>query len=206
MKRVLVVDDHAVVRYGLKLAIEAHGYEVVALAGSVSEARAFMAHTNPEILIVDINLPDGSGFELISWARKLSASLVILVLTLNEGFDYISASQKAGANAFIVKDAPLSELIAAINFAVSSPKSFSSQYIGKSLIGAGLTAREIDVLHSLNKGLSNTAIAAQLFISISTVKTHVSSILRKLGADNRIQALRTAREYGLLIEQEFKLT
>ena len=206
MKRVLVVDDHAVVRYGLKLAIEAHGYEVVALAGSISEARAFMAHTNPEILIVDINLPDGSGFELISWARKLSASLVILVLTLNEGFDYISASQKAGANAFIVKDAPLSELIAAIDFAVSSPKSFSSQYIGKSLIGAGLTAREIDVLHSLNKGLSNTAIAAQLFISISTVKTHVSSILRKLGADNRIQALRTAREYGLLIEQEFKLT
>ena len=197
--KVLIVDDHAVVRYGLKSAIESHGYVAVAVAGSIKEAQAFMALTNPDVIIVDINLPDGSGFDLVSWARKVSPLVAIVVLTLNDGADYVRAAKNAGANAFIVKSAPLSDLLAAVDFSISSPSSFSSNLTFAIDNDFGLTARELDVLHSINLGLSNFAISANLYISVSTVKSHVSSILRKLDADNRVQALTIARERGLLV-------
>ncbi len=197
--KVLIVDDHAVVRHGLKSAIESQGYKVVAEAGSINEAQAFMAQTNPDAIIVDINLPDGSGFDLVTWSRKVSPTTAIVVLTFNEGEEYVRAARSAGANAFIVKSAPLSDLIAALDFAISSPTSFSSKQISSSGMDSGLSAREIDVLHSISHGLSNAAIATNLYISVSTVKTHVSSILRKLDADNRVQALTIARERGLLV-------
>lgn len=197
--KVLIVDDHAVVRHGLKSALESHGYEVVAEAGSINEAQAFMAQTNPDAIVVDINLPDGSGFDLVAWSRKISPTTAIVVLTLNDGQDYVRAAKSAGANAFIVKSAPLTDLIAALDFAISSPTSFSSKHITTSGIDSGLSAREIDVLHSINHGLTNAAIATQLYVSVSTVKTHVSSILRKLDANNRVQALAIARERGLLV-------
>ena len=197
--KVLIVDDHAVVRHGLKSAIQSHGYEVVAEAGSINEAQAFMAQTNPDAIIVDINLPDGSGFDLVAWSRRVSPRTAIVVLTLNDGADYVRAAKSAGANAFIIKNAPLSDVIAALDFAVSSPTSFSSKKLCSSSTDSGLSAREIDVLHSINHGLSNSAIATDLYISVSTVKTHVSSILRKLDADNRVQALSIARERGLLV-------
>ena len=197
--RVLIVDDHAVVRHGLKTAIETHGYEVIAVAGSINEAKAFMAQTNPDAIIVDINLPDGSGFDLVSWARKVSPAIAIVVLTLNDGADYVRAAKSAGANAFVVKNAPLSDLLAAIDFSISSPSAFISKNILIAGVDFGLTAREIDVLQSISHGSSNAAIATNLFISVPTVKSHVSSILRKLNADNRVQALSIARERGLLI-------
>ena len=123
-----------------------------------------------------------------------------MILTLNDGKDYVRAAKSAGANAFIVKSAPLSDLIAALDFALSSPTSFSSKHITPSGVDSCLSAREIDVLQSISHGLSNTAIATNLYISVSTVKTHVSSILRKLDADNRVQALTIARERGLLVK------
>jgi DNA-binding NarL/FixJ family response regulator len=199
MMKVLIVDDHAVVRHGLKSALQAHGYVVVAEAGSINEAQAFTAQTNPDAIIVDINLPDGSGFDLVAWARRVSPKIAIVILTLNDGKDYVRAAKSAGANAFIVKSAPLSDLIAALDFALSSPTSFSSKHITPSGVDSGLSAREIDVLQSISHGLSNTAIATNLYISVSTVKTHVSSILRKLDAENRVQALTIARERGLLV-------
>jgi DNA-binding NarL/FixJ family response regulator len=199
MMKVLIVDDHAVVRHGLKSALQSHGYLTVAEAGSINEAQAFMAQTNPDAIIVDINLPDGSGFDLVAWARRVSPKIAIVILTLNDGKDYVRAAKSAGANAFIVKSAPLSDLIAALDFALSSPTSFSSKHITPSGVDSGLSAREIDVLQSISHGLSNTAIATNLYISVSTVKTHVSSILRKLDADNRVQALAIARERGLLV-------
>jgi len=198
MKRVLIVDDHAVVRHGLKLAIEANGYEVVSEASSLTQARSFIAHTNPDVLIVDINLPDGSGFDLIKWVRKISKTIVIIVLSLNDGGEYASAARKAGANAYLVKDATMVEILAAIEFAIASPLSFNSRISSAPEITTGLTAREIDVLQSVNLGYSNAVIAQNLYISLSTVKTHVSSILRKLHAQNRVQALTHAKEIGLI--------
>ena len=198
MKRVLIVDDHAVVRFGLSSALEANGYAIVAEASSLAQARAFIAHSNPDVLIVDINLPDGSGFDLIMWVRELSKSITIIVLTLNDASAYPSAARKAGANAYLVKDSPLVEIIAAIDFAIASPQSFNSKIAGTSIVATQLTAREIDILQSINLGYSNAVIAGNLYISLSTVKTHVSSILRKMNAQNRVQALTHAREIGLI--------
>ena len=198
--KIVIVDDHAVVRHGLQSAIQSHGYEVVAVAGSINEAKSFMAQTNPDAIFVDINLPDGSGYDLVSWARKVSPTIAIVVLTLNDGSDYIRAAKRAGANAFIVKSAPLSDLLAALDLALSSQSLFSSKSVSPLAIDSGLSAREIDVLQLINLGSSNGAIASTFFISVSTVNTHVSSILRKLDAGNRVQALKIARERGLLIE------
>ena len=197
MKRLLIVDDHAVVRHGLKLACEHNGFEVVATLPTIAEARSAIAALNPQIVVVDINLPDGSGFELIQWIRKINNSLPIVVLSLNDSPESVRAARSSGANAYVVKSAPIEELIAAIQFAISSPHSFSSK-VKASTYEFALTAREFDVLALMDKGFSNLQISVQLHISLSTVKTHVSSILQKLSANNRVAALKVARDTGLL--------
>jgi DNA-binding NarL/FixJ family response regulator len=197
MKRLLIVDDHAVVRHGLKLACEHNGFQVVASLPTIAEARSAIAALNPQIVVVDINLPDGSGFELIQWIRKINNSLPIVVLSLNDSPEYVRAACSSGANAYVVKSAPIEELIAAIQFAINSPQSFSSKVKASSYEFA-LTAREFDVLALMDKGFSNLQISVQLHISLSTVKTHVSSILQKLSAHNRVAALKVARDTGLL--------
>jgi|DEB19_MinimDraft_3_1074340.scaffolds.fasta_scaffold10193_2 DNA-binding NarL/FixJ family response regulator len=199
MKRLLIVDDHAVVRHGIKVACEAHGFEVIASASNVSEARSAIAALAPDVVIVDINLPDGTGFDLIHWIRKIDSELPVIVLSLNDSHEYINSARKVGANSYINKSAPIEELMAAVDFAIHSPHTFSST-IKPSPYEYALTARELDVLSLIAKGLSNLQISTQLHISLSTVKTHVSSILQKLCAENRVGAIKVARESGLLIQ------
>jgi len=199
MKRLLIVDDHAVVRHGIKVACEAHGFEVIASASNVSEARSAIAALAPDVVIVDINLPDGTGFDLIHWIRKIDSELPVIVLSLNDSHEYINSARKVGANSYINKSAPIEELMAAVDFAIHSPRTFSST-IKPSPYEYALTARELDVLSLIAKGLSNLQISTQLHISLSTVKTHVSSILQKLSAENRVGAIKVARESGLLIQ------
>ena len=199
MKRLLIIDDHAVVRHGIKVACEAHGFEVIASASNVSEARSAIAALAPDVVIVDINLPDGTGFDLIHWIRKIDSELPVIVLSLNDSHEYINSARKVGANSYINKSAPIEELMAAVDFAIHSPHTFSST-IKPSPYEYALTARELDVLSLIAKGLSNLQISTQLHISLSTVKTHVSSILQKLCAENRVGAIKVARESGLLIQ------
>jgi len=199
MKRLLIVDDHAVVRHGIKVACEAHGFEVIASASNVSEARSAIAALAPDVVIVDINLPDGTGFDLIHWIRKIDSELPVIVLSLNDSHEYVNSARKVGANSYINKSAPIEELMAAVDFAIHSPHTFSST-IKPSPYEYALTARELDVLSLIAKGLSNLQISTQLHISVSTVKTHVSSILQKLCAENRVGAIKVARESGLLIQ------
>lgn len=197
MKRLIIVDDHSVVRHGLKSACQAHGFEVIAAAGSVNEARSAISALVPDAVVVDINLPDASGFDLIHWIRSIDHDLPIIVLSLNDSAEYIAAARKGGANAYVVKSAPIDEVIAAITFAINSPHSFSSK-LRESTYELTLTAREIDVLFLIEKGFSNEEISQKLHISVSTVKTHISSIFRKLSTKNRVGAVTVAREVGLL--------
>lgn len=198
MKRLLVVDDHAVVRHGIQAACVAHGFHIAGLASNIAEARSAIAALKPDAVIVDINLPDGTGFDLIQWIRRLDRDLPIIVLSLNDSLEYINAARKVGANSYVIKSAPIEELIAAIEFAMLSPHSFSSKImVGSSKFS--LTAREFDVLALIANGLSNVQISKQLHISLSTVKTHVSAILQKLSVENRVGAVKVARESGLLI-------
>lgn len=198
MTRLLVVDDHDVVRQGLVTSLKTHGYSSIETASTIKESRSKVAAFNPEAMIVDINLPDGSGLELVQWIRKISATVAIIVLSLNEPSLFAHLARSAGANAYISKSRPIDEIVSTLNFAVANPGSFTSSLTIAEMGLVELTPREIDLLHLLARGASNLEISSTLYISVSTVKTHISSILRKLESTNRTMAIKVAREKGLL--------
>jgi DNA-binding NarL/FixJ family response regulator len=201
----LVIDDHESVRAGIKAALSRAGHICVGEAGSISEARAQIAHTNPQVIVVDLSLPDGNGLEIVQWARSISQRIGIVVLTLNPAQDFLLTVMKSGASAFVEKSAPLAELISAIEHSFIAPLSFSAQGISRVMKkdheANALTAREIQVLEKLSDGLSASAIGLELFITQATVKTHLASIYRKLDSKNRIQAIIAAKKIGLLLHQ-----
>jgi DNA-binding NarL/FixJ family response regulator len=202
---VLVIDDHESVRAGIKAALSRAGHICVGEAGSISEARAQIAHTNPQIIVVDLSLPDGNGLEIVQWARSISERIGIVVLTLNPAQDFLLTVMKSGASAFVEKSAPLAELISAIEHSFIAPLSFSAQGISRVMKkdheANALTTREIQVLEKLSDGLSASSIGLELFITEATVKTHLASIYRKLDSKNRIQAIIAAKKIGLLLHQ-----
>ena len=200
---VLIIDDHESVRAGVKVALARAGHICVGEAATIAEARAQIAHTNPQVIVVDLSLPDGNGLEIVTWARSLSQRIGIVVLTLNSAKDYLLTVMKSGASAYVEKNAPLAELISAIEHSGISPLSFSAQGISgvitRDLEANSLTQRETQVLQKLADGLSAGDIGLELFITQATVKTHLASIYRKLESKNRIQAIIVARKNGLLI-------
>lgn len=200
MTRLLIVDDHEVVRNGLCAALNSAGFKDIQTAATVAQARSKVAALNPDVVIVDLNLPDGSGFEIVQWVRKFSKKIAIVILTLNSGEQFVKASQSAGANAYLSKSQSLQEITSAITFALANPKSFSSRFTLHESEHQKLTAREHDVLQLMADGATNLEICKILFISSATVKTHVSAILRKLEAANRTQAVAKARTVGLLLQ------
>ena len=199
MTRILVIDDHDVVRKGLITSFKANGFEKIESAVSIKDARSKIATFNPQGIIVDINLPDGSGFEVVQWVRKLSKETAILVLSLNPADQFAAIAKAAGANAYLSKSQSIDEIIASLRFAISHPHTFTSSLITNHSHDWKLTPREIDVLTLIANGNNNSAISSTLYISLSTVKTHISSILRKLDAGNRTAAVKAAREKGLLL-------
>ncbi len=199
---VLVIDDHESVRAGIKTALSRAGHVCVGEASTVSEARAQIAHTNPQVIVVDLSLSDGNGLEIVRWARSISNRIGIVVLTLNSAQDFLLTVMKSGASAFVEKSAPLAELMSAIEHSYIAPLSFSAQGISlvmkKDHEANTLTIRELQVLEKLSDGLSATDIGLELFITQATVKTHLASIYRKLDSKNRIQAILAAKKVGLL--------
>ena len=199
MSRLLIVDDHALVREGLKRALTHEGFTQITEASSIAEARAQISASKPDVVTIDINLPDGSGFELVSWMRSISREIGIVVLTLNDHGNYIRAAMKAGASAFVSKSEPIPGLVAAIKHSLISPLSFSAQGLEKAIAHSHntLTAREFDLLVQLEQGQGNAQISKALFISPATVKTHLASIYRKLEVTNRTAAIHAMHEQGL---------
>ena len=199
MSRLLIVDDHALVREGLKRALTHEGFSQISEAASIAQARAGIAASEPEVVTVDINLPDGSGFELVSWIRSISRDMAIVVLTLNDHENYVRAAMKVGASAFVSKSEPIPALVAAIKHSLIAPLSFSAQGLEKLFNNTHntLTAREFDLLAQLEKGQTTAQISKSLFISPATVKTHLASIYRKLEVTNRTAAIHAMHEQGL---------
>jgi DNA-binding NarL/FixJ family response regulator len=199
MTRLLIIDDHAVVRQGLIQAFNDKGFASIESAGTLKEARAKIAAFNPEAIIVDLNLPDGSGLEIVQWVRKFSADIAIIILSLNDPAQFIKIARSSGANAYLSKSQTMSEIISSVIFALSNPGSFTSNLTVDQPFDFDLTPREIEVLYLLAEGASNLDISQKLFISISTVKTHISALLRKLQCTNRTTAAKIARDNGFLL-------
>lgn len=199
---VLIIDDHPLVRQGIRLALTAAEFNCVGEAASLKEAVAMIALHNPDVITVDLNLPDGNGLEIIRWARKNSSTVVIVVLTLEEGLDLVAAASQSGAQAFISKSQSTDHLISAINSILMQPELFISNQtvalLGRERVSNLLSPRERMVLTHLDGELSMAEIAGAMFISLATVKSHCATIYRKLETHSRRSAVARARTIGLL--------
>ena len=199
---VLIIDDHSLVRQGIRLSLTAADFNCVGEAASLKEAVAMIALHNPDVITVDLNLPDGNGLEIIRWARKNSSTVVIVVLTLEEGLDLIAAASQSGAQAFISKSQSTDHLISAIKSVLVQPELFISNQtvslLGRKRVSNLLSPRERMVLTHLDGELSMAEIAGAMFISLATVKSHCANIYRKLETHSRRSAVARARTIGLL--------
>jgi len=205
---VLLVDDHELIRQGLARAFErTEDFSVVGEAGSVKEGMALAQELDPAIVVTDVRLPDGTGLDLVRHLRQGSDTVGIVVLTMYAGDDQLFGALEAGASAFVAKDSPSDDVIAAARHASVSPRSFAAADLAEAMrrrlspTGPQLSARESEVLKLLAEGLGVAAISRQLFVSESTAKTHISKIYEKLGAANRAQAIMIAIRSGLLSDE-----
>lgn len=200
-KTALLVDDHAVVRGGVRKALEARGQFEIFEASSRAEGMAQIAKINPALIVIDINLPDGNGLDLVTWVRSISSTTALVVLSLHESDEYVLAAMNAGASCFVQKAAPLNELIASIDHALAAPLSFSARDIAGAISRSrktfGLSQRELQILSQLHRGQPLKELAQSLFITESTLKTHLSAIYRKMQVKNRVQAIDKAKRSGL---------
>lgn len=203
--RVLLIDDHELIRQGLAMAISAAGgLDVVAQAGTVAEGLAQYAEHRPDVVVTDLQLPDGTGLDIVRRIRRHSPTVGLVVLTMHAGDDQIFAAMEAGASGFVGKDAPATEVVKAAKHAAVSPRSFLCAGLAQAMMRRArgettrLSEREHEVLLLLADGLGAHQIAGQLYMSESTAKSHIARIYQKLGASNRAQALVTAMRTGLL--------
>lgn len=189
---VLIVDDHELIRTGLAQAIRGAGHNIVGTAATIAEARATLLFTQPDLVIVDVNLPDGSGLELISPLTKF------IVLTLGDDPQSLQGAHARGAAAYVLKGEPISHLLSIIEQLESSSYHFAAPALPSNRFD--LTQRELDVIQILQTGWSAKEMGSHLFLSEATVKTHMASIYRKLSVKNRTQAIMVALANHLIAE------
>jgi len=206
--RVLIVEDHNVVRQGLvSLLNVVEGMEVVCEAADGVEAIAQFRKHQPDITLIDLRLPRMSGVDAIQRIRMESPQARLIVLTTYDGDEDIYRALKAGAKAYLLKGMTTDELITAIR-AVHAGKSHIPPAIAEKLaerMGVEeLTPREMDVLEQIVAGKSNKEIADELGVSEATVKTHINSLLGKLGVTDRTQAATAAIRRGLVTLESLK--
>jgi DNA-binding NarL/FixJ family response regulator len=209
--RILVVDDQAMVRAGLRLLLEhEEDLDVVGEAADGREAISQARRHRPDVIMMDIRMPGMDGLEATRRILEEDAGARILVLTTFGLDEYVFEALRIGASGFVLKDEPPEQLLAAVRIvaggeALLSP-SITRQVIGhfaRSRVRARprevdeLTERELEVLELITRGLSNAEIGSELFISETTVKTHVTRVLQKLGLRDRAQAIVMAYQTGL---------
>ncbi|MDF9715916.1 response regulator transcription factor [Nocardioides sp. ChNu-153] len=203
--RVVLVDDHELIRAGLAAAfMRDPGMRVVGQAGSVTEALDVIAATEPDVVVTDLQLPDGTGIDIVRRCRGDSAEIGLVLLTMHSGDDQIFAAMEAGASGFVGKDAPAAEVVRTAAHAARSPRTFVCAGLAQAMVrrmsgeSTRLSEREHDILVLLADGLGTQQIARRLHVSESTAKSHIARIYQKLGATNRAQAVVTAMRIGLL--------
>jgi len=205
--QVVIVDDHNLVREGITRLIDSEpDLAVRAQASSVAGGQALVAQGDADVLVVDVTMPDGSGLTLARSARLAHPELGIVVLTMHNDDDTLLDALDAGASALVLKSSSADEVLGAIRRAATAPDAFTATGLGAALrrrdtVTAAkpiLTPRETEVLMRLVDGDSVALVARQLFMSESTVKTHVARVYEKLGAHNRASAIMAAVRLGFV--------
>ncbi len=209
--RILIVDDHGVLRTGLAALLRAEtNLEVVGEAGDGKEALRLAGSLRPEIILMDISLPDSDGIQLTRRIVKLYPGMKVLILTVHEDKGLLYEAIRAGAAGYVLKRTVKSELINAIHSVLDGetyvqssiarylqtapPRKLASNRPGPEL----LTTRELDVLKLIAQGYTNNQVASQLSISVRTVEYHRSNVMDKLYLQSRVDLVRYASEHGLL--------
>ncbi|HYV19757.1 MAG TPA: response regulator transcription factor [Verrucomicrobiae bacterium] len=208
--RILIVDDHRMFREGIRTRLARHPrFRVVGEASNAEEALTIMRDETPGIVVLDIRMPHVSGIELARRLRTDWPDVKILVLSGYDFDQYVRALARIGIHGYLLKDSPQEALVDALDQIASGgvvlPPKIASKvmrtYSSAASRGEGLfdlTVREIEILECLHEGMRNAAIASEFDLSIRTVETHVSSIMSKLDARSRTEAVRKALESGLI--------
>ena len=199
---VAIVDDHPVVADGIAANLEAAGLQVVARCTTLADALAVASTHQPAVVVLDLELPDGSGLDAI--ASLKAAGVRVVVFSAYAGEERVGAAFARGADGYVLKGTPSAELVETVR-AAAQGRTRIAPAIAAQLATAvrtsprdRITAREREILILVARGLANKEIAAQLGISERTVKFHVGEILARLGAPNRAGAVALAKERGLL--------
>jgi two-component system response regulator NreC len=211
--RVLLADDHGIVRRGLRSLLEESGHAVVAEAADGLEAVRLTEEHRPELIILDIGMPKLSGIDVAARAQKLDPPPVVIVLSMHADESYIIRALAAGARAYLLKDATDEDLLPAIRAVVAGKPFFSpavtavlvEDYV-RTVLKRGLTDsyhlltdREKEVLHLLAEGRSNKEVATQLDLGVSTVETHRANLMQKLNLHNTAEIVLYAVRKGIIL-------
>ena len=209
MIRVLVADDHGVVREGIRHVLEREpGFVVVAAAGTASEAIRLAVAYTPDVAVVDISMPGGSGLDAVGRIRESLPDTRVLMLSMHDNPEYLRESVRAGAHGYLLKDSAGTELRAAVRTVHAGGEYFSDALLTRADAGAAGTAvdsrltvlsgREREVLAGIAHGRTNKEIAAELGISHRTVETHRESLMRKLDIRTVAGLTKLALEEGIV--------
>jgi DNA-binding NarL/FixJ family response regulator len=211
LTRVLVADDHALFRYGLKAMLtNAEGFEVVAEAATGEEVVEKVAQAHPDIIIMDIQMPGMNGIEVTRRVLESNPSIGVVVVTMFEDDDSVFTAMRAGARGYVLKGADAEEVLKVVGAVAEGDAHFGPE-IARKLIGffsapkpiapseafPELTAREAEILDLIAQGCSNAEIARRLYLSQKTVRNHVSHVFLKLQVPDRARAIVRARQAGL---------
>ncbi|MDY6876914.1 MAG: response regulator transcription factor [Chloroflexota bacterium] len=209
MITVVIVDDHPVVRAGMRIVLDgAADVTVVAEGASGADALRLVIQHRPDVLVLDVNLPDLNGVEVTRRLRDRGTSTVILILTVYDDSQTVFGLLESGATGYVLKDEALETLVSAVR-AAAQGKSWLSPAVARRVVHRAvgqapespplpLTPREIEVLRLLAQGLDNRAIARRLVVTKRTVQNHVSNIYGKLGVASRTEAMLYAIRHGLV--------
>jgi DNA-binding NarL/FixJ family response regulator len=200
--RVLVVDDDPLVRVGLRMLLNGDDLAVVGEAGDGAEAARQVDALQPDVVLMDIRMPGVDGLTATETIRGLPDPPEVIVLTTFDADEHVLRALRAGAAGFLLKDTPPADILTAVHRVAGGDAQLSPSVLRQlisSVIAtpprgnaarerlATLTERELEIAHAIGEGMSNAEIASRVYLSIPTVKAHVSAILRKLDADNRVQ-------------------
>ncbi|OEV06425.1 LuxR family transcriptional regulator [Streptomyces nanshensis] len=215
--RVVLADDQPLVRAALRMVItDAPDIEVAGEAATGDEAVRLTADEQPDVVVMDIRMPGMDGIQATRQITAAGSGAHVIVLTTFDDDDYVYGALRAGAAGFLVKDMALEDILAAVRVVAAGDgliapgvtrrliKAFAQRPAPAQPAGppgelAGITGREREVLTLIGSGLSNTEIAAELFISVATAKTYVTRLLAKLGARDRVHLVIIAYEAGLVV-------
>jgi DNA-binding NarL/FixJ family response regulator len=202
--KVVLVDDHTMLRQGLRRALEAEGINVLAEAGDGAEAVTLALQHRPDVVLMDVSMPGVDGIEATRRLVDADARQRVVMLTMHNDRDVIDRALRAGAVGYLTKDSSIGDVVMAIKLAANGDRPMSPRLAAALLEGARegdgsvISAREEEVLQLIADGLSTPEIAERLYISQKTVKNHLASIYEKLHARDRTQAVLTAVRMGII--------